>query len=277
MQEAVKGSELTFVTIPSKSFREIAQDLAMHVEHGSFIVSCTKGVEQVGDDFRLMSQILHEEIPQCEIGVVSGPNLAIEIAEGQIAGAVIASQNMDLVAKVQQQLQSSRFRIYGSQDVYGVELGGALKNIYAIICGMASALEVGQNSLAMIITRSLTEMCRFAASMGANPSTFLGLSGVGDLMATCNSKHSRNFQLGHAIGGGLTVSEAIAKLGKTAEGVNTLGVVYRQKNAIGLNMPLVDALYKVVMEGEDLRRKIVELMTGPADVDVEFTFASRSQ
>lgn len=271
LRHAVTESELIFVTVPSASFRTVARDLAGYINPGSYVVSCTKGVEQVGSDFRLMSQILEEEVPQAEIGVISGPNLAAEIADGQIAGTVIASKNPELVSTVQTKMQSSRFRIYGNSDVYGVELGGALKNIYAIICGMASALEVGQNAVAMIITRSLTEMCRFAASMGANPATFLGLSGVGDLMATCTSPHSRNFQLGYAIAGGLTIAEAMTKLGKLAEGVNTLSVIYRKKCDLGLKMPLVDALYRVLIEGEDLRRKIVELMTSAQDVDVEFT------
>ncbi|MCY4656119.1 MAG: NAD(P)H-dependent glycerol-3-phosphate dehydrogenase [Gammaproteobacteria bacterium] len=273
LQTAVSTAELIFVTVPSASFREVTRQAATYAQDGSYVISCTKGVEQVGLDFRLMSQILEEEISHCEIGVISGPNLAIEIAQGQIAGTVIASKNNTLIRVIQECMQSNRFRIYGSNDVFGVELGGALKNIYAIICGMADALQIGQNSLSMIITRSLAEMSRFAAKMNANPATFLGLAGVGDLMATCTSPDSRNFKLGHAIASGLTVDEAMSKLGKLAEGVNTLSVIYQKTKDLGLSMPLVEALYHVLFNGADISRKIVELMTSAQDVDVEFSVA----
>lgn len=276
MVEAVSNAQLVIVTVPSASFRAVARLLRQCVKDGTYVVSGTKGVEKRRHEFRLMSQILHEEVPRCVLGVLSGPNLAEEIAQGQIAGTVIASESSHLVAYVQQTLQHSRFRVFGSSDVYGVELGGALKNIYAIICGIASGLEVGQNAVAMILTRSLTEMCRFANAMGANPFTFLGLSGVGDLLATCTSSHSRNFRLGYEISQGNSLDTAVEKLGKLAEGVNTLEVIYEKKKELQLNMPLVEALYGVLMRGEDLRRKIVELMTSVEDiVDVEFS-VSRS-
>ena len=264
---AVAEAKVVFLTIPSASFREVAQTLATHIQPDTYVVSGTKGVEAT--DFKLMSQILEEEIPQAHIGVLSGPNLAEEIAAGLFAGTVIASKNNDLVEYVQENLQSPRFRVYGNNDVYGVELGGALKNIYAIICGMATTLQVGQNALAMVITRSLAEMNRFARSMGADALTFLGLAGVGDLLATCTSPHSRNFQLGAFVAQGLSVDEAQERLGKLAEGVNTLQVVYRKKEELGVYMPLVDGVYKVLFEKQNLLSVIGDLMASPQQVDVD--------
>lgn len=267
LQQAVESSQLVFITVPSVSFRSVARDIARFVSSGTFVISGTKGVE--GENFSLMSQILTEELPQGIVGVLSGPNLAEEIATGQFAGTVIASEDVDLVQTVQTYLQSSRFRVYGNDDVYGVELGGALKNIYAIICGMATTLQVGQNALAMVITRSLAEMNRFAQKMGANGMTILGLSGVGDLIATCTSPHSRNFQLGSMIASGKTLEESQEVLGKLAEGVNTLQVVYQKKEDLGVYMPLVDGAYRVLFQHENLLAVIGELMTSQQQPDVD--------
>ena len=264
---AVDKSDLSFLTVPSSSFREVAREVSSYVMPGAYVVSGTKGVEI--STFSLMSQILSEEINHAVVGVLSGPNLAEEIAAGQFAGTVIASENPRLVEDVQTHLQSSRFRVYGNSDVYGVELGGALKNIYAIICGMATTLQVGQNALAMVMTRSLAEMNRFAQSMGANAITFLGLAGVGDLIATCTSPHSRNFQLGSQVAQGLTLEQAQEKLGKLAEGVNTLQAVYNKKEALGVYMPLVDGLYRVLFKQENMLAVIGELMTAQQQPDVD--------
>ena len=157
--------------------------------------------------------------------VLSGPNLAKEIAENKLAGTVIASSDEDLLIKVKSVLSSKHFKIYSSKDMQGVELAGALKNIYAVVCGMAESLEVGENAIGLILTRSMAEMSRFAVAKGANPITFLGLSGMGDLVATCMSNLSRNYQLGFNIGSGMTLLEAKNKVGQVAEGVRTLEIV----------------------------------------------------
>ena len=217
-----------------------------------------------------MSEILAEELPPGSIGVLSGPNLAEEIAEGKFAGTVIASGDAQLRQLVQEKLSSSTFRVYSSDDVYGVELGGALKNIYAIICGLATTLGVGQNAISLVITRSLVEMSRFAEAMNANPYTFLGLAGVGDLVATCTSPHSRNYQLGVHLASGLSLDQAMVRLGKLAEGVNTLKAVYERKEKMELYMPLVDALYRVIVCDENIQTAIVELMTAEQKDDVDF-------
>ena len=270
---AVRASELVILCIPSASFRDIARVVGAHFRPHSYAVSTTKGVELEG--FKLMSQILHEELPMCSVGVLSGPNLAVEIAAGLYAGTVIASEDESLCEYVQKSLSSSSFRVYSSSDVYGVELGGTLKNIYAIICGIASGLKVGQNALAMVITRSLTEMGRFAEAIGANPYTFLGLSGVGDLVATCTSPDSRNYQLGYQVAAGHSLDQALKNTGKLAEGVNTVKAVYNRKCELNLYMPLVDALYRVLFDQAPLDDIIAGLMTAEQTVDVEFINRSR--
>ena len=265
---AVQSSDVVFVTVPSASFRAVADDLRPVVTQGTCIVSATKGIDAQG--FQLMSQILEDALPKARIGVISGPNLAEEMADGRYTGTVVASRHPDLRATVQEILKSPSLRVYASSDVYGVELGGALKNIYAIVCGLATALDVGQNALALLITRSLAEMGRFAVSLGANPFTFLGLAGVGDLFATCTSPLSRNFRLGARLGRGSTLEEAMADLGKLAEGVNTVRVVHGKSTELGVYMPLAAGLHRLLFEGGDLNRIVYELMTSEQRIDVEF-------
>ena len=264
----IRASQLVFVTVPSQSFREVAQLIGNHLQPHSHTVSATKGIEP--SSFKLMSEILREELPPCSVGVLSGPNLAEEIARGMYAGTVIASDHAELRTLVQDALSSSTFRVYSSTDTYGVELAGALKNIYAIICGVAFALNLGQNTASLVMTRGLVEMSRFAEAMNANRYTFLGLSGVGDLVATCTSPHSRNFQLGVEIASRRSLKEAMSKLGKLAEGVNTLQAVYERKKSMDIYMPLVDGLYRVLINGEGLQETIDELMTSEQREDVEF-------
>jgi glycerol-3-phosphate dehydrogenase (NAD(P)+) len=268
LADALARSAVVFVTVPSRSFRELSARIGELAAPDSFVITATKGIE--GDGFRLMSQVLEDYLPRNRIGAISGPNLAEEIADGHYTGTVIASWDPAVTTAVQQVLRSSTFRVYANPDVYGVELGGALKNIYAIVCGMAGGLRVGQNTVGMLITRSLAEMSRFAVSLGANPFTFLGLAGVGDLLVTCTSPLSRNYQLGYRLATGMSLEAAVEDLGKLAEGVNTLQVVYHKSLELGVYMPLAAGLYRMLFEGADLGHVIVELMTGGQALDVEF-------
>jgi len=268
IEHALGRSTLVFVTVPSRSFREVSQRVAEIAPPETFVISATKGIE--GEGFRLMSQVLEDYVPRVRIGALSGPNLAEEIADGHYTGTVIASWAPEVTETVQRALRSPTFRVYANNDVYGVELAGALKNIYAIVCGLAGGLAVGQNTVGMLITRSLAEMSRLAVSLGANPFTFLGLAGVGDLLVTCTSPLSRNYQLGYRIAQGMSLHAAIEDLGKLAEGVNTLEVVYRKSAELGVYMPLAAGLYRVLFEGADLGTVVVDLMTGGQAVDVEF-------
>jgi len=268
LKAAVAQADLIFVSIPSHSFRVVVQQIKPFLAPAAMVVSTAKGLEPQG--FTLMSQILEQELPEHKIGVLSGPNFAKEIVQLQQTGSVIASENSALIACVQETLSSATFRVYSNGDRYGVELGGALKNIYAIICGMAAALGAGSNTQAMLLTRSLAEMGRFAQVMGADPMTFLGLAGVGDLILTCTSNLSRNYRVGYALGQGKKLEEIVANLGQVAEGVNTLRQVKQKADELGVYMPLVAGLYAVLYEQRAIADVARGLMLGEQNYDVEF-------
>lgn len=263
----VAQSELIFVALPSSALRSVLQPLAAQLA-GKSLVSLTKGIE--AQSFKLMSQIIEEVVPDAHIGVLSGPNLAREVAEHALTATVIASDDEALCLRVQDVLHGPRFRVYASQDRFGVELGGALKNVYAIIAGMAVALGMGENTKSMLITRALAEMTRFAVKLGANPMTFLGLAGVGDLIVTCSSAKSRNYQVGFALGQGLNLEDAVTRLGEVAEGVNTLKVLKAKAEALQVYMPLVAGLHAILFEGRTLSQVIELLMHAEAKTDVDF-------
>ncbi|GGI94410.1 NAD(P)H-dependent glycerol-3-phosphate dehydrogenase [Halopseudomonas pertucinogena] len=267
-QAALADAELVFLAIPSGAFRSVLKQLAPALA-GKGLISTTKGIEQPG--FLMMSQIVEQEVPGARVAVLSGPNLAREIAAGALTATVIASEDDQLNAQVQAVLGCSSLRVYASRDRYGVELGGALKNVYAIISGMAAAMGVGENTRSMLITRSLAEMTRFAVHLGANPMTFLGLAGVGDLIVTCTSPLSRNYQVGHALGQGLSLEESVARLGQVAEGVNTLRVLHSKSQAEGVYMPLVAGLHALIFERQPLQEVIGRLMSAEQKHDVEFS------
>jgi glycerol-3-phosphate dehydrogenase (NAD(P)+) len=268
LEKAVSDCDLVFVSIPSHSFRMVTQAIRPFLRDDAIIVSTAKGIEPVG--FTLMSQILEQELPNHAIGVLSGPNFAKEIVRQQQTGSVIASSDERVIKCVQQTLCSASFRVYSNHDRYGVELGGALKNIYAIICGMAAALGAGQNTQAMLLTRSLAEMGRFAHLMGANPMTFLGLAGVGDLILTCTSDLSRNYRVGFALGQGKQLEEVVAGLGQVAEGVNTLKQVKQKADELGVYMPLVAGLYSILFERKSIADVASRLMMGEQNTDVDY-------
>ncbi len=268
LEAALEGASVVFFSIPSKAFRGVCQQVAGLIPAQTIVVSTVKGIE--GDSFKLMSEVLAEELNQPRIGVISGPNLAQEVAAKEITATVIASADQAVCQTVQNVLQTAFFRVYANSDMYGVELAGALKNIYAIAAGMAASLNVGQNSLGVLITRSLAEMTRFAAHLGADPMTFLGLSGVGDLFVTCASELSRNYRIGYALGEGKSLEQAIEDVGQVAEGVNTTRIVKEKAEQLGINMPLASGLYDVMFKGGSLPRVLLRVMLSEQPDDVEF-------
>jgi len=265
---AVQGVDVVLVAVPSSSFREVARELASHVTPQTLLVSLTKGIEPGG--FMLMSQILRQELPANPTGVLSGPNLAGEIAAGHISGSVIASDNPQINTRIHDLLHSESFLIYSSGDMYGVELGGALKNVYAILAGVGAALEFGENTIGMLLTRSLAEMSRFAVHMGANPMTFLGLAGVGDLFVTCSSPLSRNYQVGLALGRGEPLDDILATMDQVAEGINTLGLLKAEADRRQVHMPLVKGLYAILYEHRPVADVFDDMMHTEQAQDVEF-------
>ena len=269
LEEVLKDASMVFIATPSIIFEQIIKRISNLIEDDSYIISCTKGI--LGNPFRSLSEIIKERVENT-LGVLSGPNLAKEIADKKVAGSVIASSDNELINSVKSALSSQTFKIYSSDDMQGVEFAGALKNIYAIICGMADSLEVGENALGLILTRSMAEMSRFAVAKGANPMTFLGLAGMGDLVATCTSKLSRNYQLGYNLGKGMKIDEAKENIGQVAEGIRTLEVIKNESIVLGIKMPLVESLYNIVYLESSPSALISDLVNNPHEVDVEFTY-----
>ena len=265
----INSSEMVIFCIPSDSFREVSKKASEYINKSVQLVTATKGVEK--DKFNLMSQVLNEHMDDNPVGILSGPNLAQEIATKQVSGTVIASKDKLLQKNVIDTLGSDFFRVYESDDPYGVEMGGAIKNIYAIACGVADGLNSGENTVGMIMTRGLGEMSRLAVELGANPQTFLGLSGVGDLITTCASPLSRNHKFGKYIGEGLSAENATEKIGQTVEGLKTLKVVKSLSDERNINMPIVDSLYKIIYKGESLDGSIQNILGKDLIKDVEFS------
>ena len=267
LNEVMRDASIIFIATPSIIFEQIMHRISKLIDNKAYVISCTKGILE--RPFRSMTDVIQNKIKN-DVGVLSGPNLAKEIAQNKIAGTVIASNNEDLIKLVKDTLSSKTFKIFSSNDIQGVELGGALKNIYAIICGLADSLEVGENALGLILTRSMAEMSRFAVAKGANPVTFLGLSGMGDLVATCTSTLSRNYQLGHNLGTGMGLDDAKDNVGQVAEGIRTLEVIRNESISLDLKMPLIESLYNIIHKKSSPDSLINDLINNPHEVDVEF-------
>lgn len=268
LSEALKDASFVFLTVPSKAFRPLLNDISSLRSSCGNYISAAKGIES--GSFKLMSEVISDELPDARVAALSGPNLALEIASKELTGSVIASTDKLLCDSVQSLLGSKYFRVYDNPDIYGVELAGALKNIYAIAAGMAAALGMGQNAKSMLITRSLAEMSRFAVFKGANPMTFLGLAGVGDLFVTCTSPLSRNYRLGFEVGSGSSVEDALAKISQTVEGMATIKTVVEHASENDIYMPIAEGLYQVLYAGNSIVEIVKALMLGDNNHDVEF-------
>lgn len=253
---------LVIFAVPTVGVRPEAEKLAgLGLPADTPLLSCTKGIER--NTGERMSEILSELFPENPIGVLTGPNHAEEIAEGLVTCAVVASNHPGLALALQELFTFPNFRTYTSDDIAGVELGGAVKNVYAIAAGMAHGLGLGDNAVAALVTRALAEMTRLGTALGGHAETFSGLSGVGDLIVTCFSEHSRNHRVGLAIGRGQSLNEAVASLGMVAEGVpNTLSIHEASRKA-GVRTPIIDAVYSILYQG----KPAAEAMRGLLDRD----------
>ena len=252
--------------LPSNICREKAKELAPFLQGDELILHATKGVEE--GTLKRISTVLEEELPTPRIGVISGPNLAGEIARNQPAATVVASRFREVVEAGEELLRSDALRVYGSSDIIGVEWAGALKNILAIASGAIDALGLGWNVRAMMITRGLAEMVRFSLAMGARSETFLGLAGVGDLLATCGSALSRNYRVGYGLSQGRSLEQVMKDLGSTAEGVRTAKIVWKFAEEKGISMPITEAVYQVLEGNLKVRDTLPHLMSTP-NVDPE--------
>ena len=250
---------LVIFAVPTVAIRSEANKLAaLGLPPHTPLVSCAKGIER--NTGERLSQILQDVFPNNPIGVLTGPNHAEEIAADLVTCAVVASHNPQLAEALQELFTLPHFRVYTSDDVAGVELGGAVKNVYALAAGMAHGLGLGDNAVAALVTRALAEMTRLGVALGGNKETFAGLSGVGDLIVTCYSEHSRNHRVGLALGRGSSLDDAVAALGMVAEGVpNTLSIHDAARKA-GVRTPIIDAVYSILYQNKPALTALRELL-----------------
>jgi glycerol-3-phosphate dehydrogenase (NAD(P)+) len=249
---------LYLLAVPSAHLRGSLQRLAGTLDPNAGLLSLVKGIE--ADTHRRMTEVIAQELPGRRVAVLSGPNLAREIAAGKPAGTVVASQDAELAAELATLLASDRFRVYTNPDVAGVELCGALKNVVALAAGMVDGLRFGDSAKAGIVTRGLAEMTRLGVAAGAHPLTFAGLAGVGDLIATCMSPLSRNRRAGELMGSGLSWTDASAQLNGVAEGVSTVRGALSLAATHGVELPIATQVNAVVHEGRTPMHAVAELM-----------------
>lgn len=254
--------ETVIWALPSSVCREQAKRLAPRFRGDEIVIHATKGIEE--GTLKRISEILREELPLARIGVISGPNLANEVANGEPAATAIASSFQEVVDAGKEILTTERFRVYGADDVVGIEWAGTLKNILAIASGALDAMKLGWNARAMLITRGLAEMVRFGVAMGAEQQTFLGLAGMGDLLATCSSPLSRNYRVGVKLAEGMALEDILRELGSVAEGVRTTRSVYEFARHRGIDMPITEAVYRLVSGPVSVRDVMQDLMTRPS-------------
>ncbi|BBY98719.1 NAD(P)H-dependent glycerol-3-phosphate dehydrogenase [Mycolicibacterium fallax] len=241
--EAAHCADVIVMAVPSHGFRGVLEELAKELRPWVPVVSLVKGLEQ-GTNLR-MSQIVEEVLPGHPAGILAGPNIAREVAEGYAAAAVLAMPDQNLAANLARLFRTKRFRTYTTDDVIGVEMAGALKNVYAIAVGMGYSLGIGENTRAMVMSRAVREMSKLGEAVGGQRDTFAGLAGMGDLIVTCTSQRSRNRHVGEQLGSGKTVEEIIAAMNQVAEGVKAASVIMEFAEEYGLNMPIareVDAV-----------------------------------
>jgi glycerol-3-phosphate dehydrogenase (NAD(P)+) len=251
--------------LPAKACREQAKLLAKHFRGDEVILHATKGIEE--GTMKRISVILAEELPCSRIGVISGPNLASEIANNEPAATVIASHFKEVIDAGTTILGTKRFRIYSGEDVTGIEWAGTLKNIYAIASGALDELQFGWNTRALLMTRGLAEMVRFGVAMGADPDTFLGLAGVGDLFATCSSPLSRNYRVGRLLAQNKKLDQILDELGAVAEGVRTTQIISAFAQERGIDMPITQGVAELIRGHRPAQEVLLQLMQRPLSSD----------
>jgi glycerol-3-phosphate dehydrogenase (NAD(P)+) len=261
LQDCVDGADVVVVAVPSQAVRETAERFAPFVESGAKLLNVAKGIEH--DTFQRMSEVLREVVKDGHpIATLSGPNHAEEIARGQPGATVIASEEPQCLDLLCELFTTQTFKAYPRRDLVGVELGGVLKNITAIAAGVTAGIGFGDNAQSAVITLGLDEMMRFGLHYGAKQRTFTGLSGLGDLIATATSSHSRNRRLGALVGKGLTYQEALATMnGQVAEGVHAARFVHEKAERDDIPLPLTAEIYRILYEEKDVHLAVRDLLT----------------
>ncbi len=269
LQEAVAGARLVVIAVPSHTMRQVARQLrAVEGMGEALVVSATKGIEN--DTLLRMTEVLLEEIPTVEaqrVVALSGPSHAEEVSRGIPTAVVCASSCVESARLAQQAFMNRTFRVYTATDVIGVELGGALKNVIAIAAGICDGAGFGDNTKAALQPRGLVEIVRLGVKLGANPLTFAGLTGMGDLIVTCMSKYSRNRYLGEQIGKGRPLQQVLEGMVMVAEGVRTTRSAYELSRRHNVDMPITTEVYRILFEGKDPRVALEDLMTRDAKME----------
>lgn len=261
LKTAIKDATIILLVIATSGVRDVCKKL---IESGlkkdQIVVNTSKGLELPG--LYRMSEVISQELPENPVVVLSGPTLAVEVINGLPTAASVACKDMKIAELVQQKLNvSGKFRLYSNKDVVGVELGGSLKNVIAIASGFVSAMKLGDNARGAILTRGLAEIVRLSVELGANPSTLYGLSGIGDLIATCSSPLSRNYQVGYKLGQGKKLNDILNELGSVAEGVKTTKAVCELSKKLNIETPVADVIYEAVYTDISPEEVVKKLMT----------------
>lgn len=261
LQKAVKEKDVVLFVLPSQSVRDVARQVAPHLKKEAVVMHASKGFEL--ESQKRISEVLGEELPDLthRIAVLSGPSHAEEVVKKSPTTVVVASICPKVAEELQSLLITSAFRVYTHPDVVGVEVGGSLKNIIALGAGLSDGLGYGDNAKAALITRGLAEIARLGMAMDAQAITFAGLSGVGDLVVTCTSQHSRNWRAGNLLGQGYSLEEVLEKMDMVVEGIKTTQAAYRLADRLGVDMPITKELYAVLFEGKQPKKAVQDLMS----------------
>ena len=260
-----QDQDMIIFALPASATRAQAKLIAPFLKGNEIVLHATKGIEE--QSLKRISVVLAEELPILRIGAISGPNLAGEIVKNEPAVTVIASPFNDVTQAGESVFSTPRFRVYTSSDLVGVEWGGTLKNIFAIASGILESKGLGWNTKSLLLSRGLAEMVRFGVAMGAKSETFLGLSGMGDLIATCSSSQSRNFRVGYHLAKGESLEEVLKELGQVAEGVRTTRIVYEFAKSRNVEMPITEAVYKIIQGEWTAEEGVAHLMKRPQVTD----------
>ena len=258
LAEAVAGADVVVMAVPSHGFRDVAAEAAAHVRAWVPVLSLTKGLER--NSLKRMSEVIRDEMPGHPVAVLTGPNLAKEILSGQPAASVVAIDEFDIATELQRIFSRPSLRVYTNSDVVGCELSGVVKNVIAIAAGMAEGMGFGDNTRATLITRGLAEMTRLGIAMGGQAATFAGLAGMGDLIATCSSKQSRNNMVGFQLGEGKSIEEVLGAMNMVAEGVKSSPSVLDLARRHSVDMPITEQIVAVCHQGRPARDALGSLM-----------------
>lgn len=267
LEKALDGAELAVLAVPSQTIRQNSRNISKYIKKNMIVVSCSKGIEE--GTRMLLTDIIRQEIPQALPVALSGPSHAEEIARDIPTTVVAASENREAAEFVQNIFMSPKFRVYTNSDVKGVELGGALKNVIALCAGISDGLGFGDNTKAALMTRGITEITRLGTAMGARPQTFGGLTGIGDLIVTCTSMHSRNRKAGILIGQGKSVKEALEEVKMVVEGVATAKPAYELGQEYNVDMPITREANEVLFNGKNPKQAVVDLMMREKKDEIE--------